>query len=190
MAILPFDPATLAPADRALYDAMVAQRAARGAPFDGPYLALMNHPQLCKRIEDLGYYLKFDGHLARDVYQFVVMCVARHTAAAFEWDDHLVHARAAGVPDAVIGQLQFGDPAQWAFPPPFGPALQVLRCALGWRSIPQAAQQAAIAAFGIQGLIEIVALSGFYQMFSAINCGFDVALPTGDAPAPFSGARG
>jgi iron(III) transport system ATP-binding protein len=81
---------------------MVAQRAAQGAPFSGPYLALMNHPQLCKRVEDLGYFLKFDGHLSREAYQFVVLCVARATGAAFEWDDHVAHARALHIPDDVI----------------------------------------------------------------------------------------
>lgn len=189
MATLPFDPATLAPADRALYDGMVAQRAAQGAPFSGPYLALMNHPQLCKRVQDLGFYLKFDGHLARDVYQFVVLCVARQTGAAFEWTDHVAHAKAAGVPDAVLARLARGGavPEPGAFPAPFALAARVLSHTLAWRNIPQDVQQPAIAAYGMQGFVEIVVLSGFYQMFSAINQGFDVALPAGQA-APFSAA--
>ena len=33
----------------------------------------MNHPQLCARVEELGFYLKFEGHLPREVYQFVVL---------------------------------------------------------------------------------------------------------------------
>ncbi len=111
MAFLPFDPATLSPADRALYDGMVAKRAGQGAPFSGPYLALMNHPQLCRRIEALGYYLKFDGHLSRDVYQFIVLCVSRETGAAFEWVDHVAHATAAGVPGR--GDRRRAGP--WAF---------------------------------------------------------------------------
>ena len=189
MANLPFDPAALAPADRALYDAMVAQRAAQGAPFSGPYLALMNHPQLCKRIQDLGFYLKFDGHLARDVYQFVVLAVARQTGAAFEWADHVEHARAAGVPDAVIAQLEERGLAGAPLPPPYALAAQVLTHTLAWRSIPQDVQRAAIAACGMPGFIEIVVLSGFYQMFSAINQGFDVAPPAGRVPAAFPAAR-
>ncbi len=189
MAKLPFDPAALAPADRALYDAMVAQRAAQGAPFSGPYLALMNHPQLCKRIQDLGFYLKFDGHLARDVYQFVVLAVARQTGAAFEWADHVEHARAAGVPDAVIAQLRDRGLAGAPLLPPYALAAQVLTHTLAWRSIPEDVQRDAIAAFGMPGFVEIVVLSGFYQMFSAVNQGFDVALPAGGAPAPIPAAR-
>ena len=137
MATLPFDPAALAPADRALYDAMVARRRAQGAPFDGPYLPLMNHPQLCQRIEALGYYLKFDGHLPRDVYQFVVLAVARATGAAFEWEDHVAHARAAGVPDAVISALHGQGLAGAALPLPYAAAAAVLARTLAWQDMPR-----------------------------------------------------
>ncbi len=175
MATLPFDPAALAPADRALYDAMVARRRAQGAPFDGPYLPLMNHPQLCQRIEALGYYLKFDGHLPRDVYQFVVLAVARATGAGFEWEDHVAHARAAGVPDAVIATLAQRGSAAAGLPAPYAAAAAVLAHTLQWQDIPADAQAAAIAQFGVEGFVEIVVLSGFYQMFAAINQGFAVA---------------
>jgi 4-carboxymuconolactone decarboxylase len=53
MARLPFDPATLSPSDLAIYNRMVERRNAQGAGFGGPYRALMNHPQLCEKIEDL-----------------------------------------------------------------------------------------------------------------------------------------
>ncbi len=168
---------------------MVAQRAAQGAPFSGPYLALMNHPQLCRRVEDLGYFLKFDGHLPRDVYQFVVLCVARATGAAFEWDDHVAHARALRIPEAVIGTVQrAGVAADAAYPPPYAMAARVLAHTLAWHDIPQDVQADAIAAYGVRGFVEIVVLTGFYQMFSVINQGFDVALPAGTA-APFPVTR-
>lgn len=176
MAALPFNPATLSPENRAIYDAMVARRKAQGAPFDGPYNALMNHPQLCKRVEELGYYLKFEGHLPRLVYQFTVLAVARSTGAAFEWADHVNHARAAGVPNEVIDTLQ-KDGLAGQFTSPFSQAAAVLEASLQWKDVPQSAQDAAIKSFGIEGFVELVVLSGFYQMFSAINQGFAVALP-------------
>ena len=184
MARLPFDPSALDDADRALYDGMVARRKSRGAPFGGPYDALMNHPQLCARVEELGFYLKFEGHLPREVYQFVVLSVAKQTGAAFEWVDHVAHARAAGIPEAVIGLLQSGGPAADGFPPPYNLVAQVLAHTLIWQDVPQPAQDAAVAAFGVKGFVEIVVTSGFYQMFSAVNQGFAVALPEG-AAKPF-----
>ncbi|MGD9543812.1 MAG: carboxymuconolactone decarboxylase [Methylocystis sp.] len=179
MAQLPFDPSTLSPADRARYDRMVDRRKAQGAGFGGPYAALMNHPQLCEKIEDLGYYLKFQGHLPRDVYQFVVLFVSRRTGAAFEWVDHIHHAEAAGVPSSLIGALQRGEDLGPVAAPPYDFVVQALESTLSWKNIPQPVQDKAIKAFGVEGFVELVVLSGFYQMFSSINEGFDVALPPG-----------
>ena len=65
MSELDMDPATL-PADaRALYEKMAARRKAQGEGFGGPYLALLNHPELARRIEELGFFLKFEGSRAR-----------------------------------------------------------------------------------------------------------------------------
>jgi hypothetical protein len=63
MTILPMDPAKLPAAGQALFAALSAKRKARGADFGGPYVALLNHPELARRIEDLGFFLKFEGVL-------------------------------------------------------------------------------------------------------------------------------
>lgn len=55
------------------------------------------------------------------------------------------------------------------------PPARVLAHTLQWQDIPADAQAAAIAQFGVEGFVEIVVLSGFYQMFAAINQGFAVA---------------
>jgi len=179
MAVLPFDPSTLSPDDRAIYGRMVERRKAQGAGFGGPYATLMNHPQLCEKIEDLGYYLKFQGHLPREVYQFVVLFVARRTGAAFEWIDHIRHAEAAGVPSSLIDALRQGEDVSAFAPAPFDIVSKTLEATLSWQNIPQSVQDQAITTFGVEGFVELVVLSGFYQMFSGINQGFDVALPTG-----------
>ena len=89
MTVLDMNPATL-PADaRTLYDTMGARRKAHGEGFGGPYLALLNHPELARRVEELGFFLKFEGALPRTIYQFIVLTVARATGAGFEWHDHI-----------------------------------------------------------------------------------------------------
>lgn len=185
MAQLPFDPAKLSPSDLALYERMAERRKAQGAGFGGPYAALMNHPELCEKIEDLGFYLKFRGHLPRDVYQFVVLAVARSAGAAFEWIDHEAQARAAGVPSSVIDALREKGIAAGAFPPPYHVVAKALGSTLVWRDIPQAVQDECVAAFGVKGFVELVVLSGFYQMFAAINEGFAISAPVG-LPRPFA----
>jgi 4-carboxymuconolactone decarboxylase len=184
MAELPFDPATLSPEDKALYDAMVARRKSQGAPFYGPYAALMNHPQLCRRIEEAGYYLKFEGHLSREIYEFAVIATARETAAPFMWLDHVDHARKAGVPEDVLETLRVSGVHGASFPEPYQLAAQVLQSAFRWKNIPAPVQTEAIARFSLHGYIELVVLAGFYQLFSVINQGFDVNPPS-DKPRPF-----
>ena len=174
MSKLSFDQKTLNSQDLALYEEMVAKRKKMGAPFDGPYQVLMNHPQLCEKIEALGYYLKFEGHLPRDVYQFVVLAVAKATRASFEWEDHLPHALSAGIPQEVIDLLKNTPLETTSFPHPYKLAAQLLSYVLHWKSIPDDLQKACIQTYLLQGFIEIVTLSGFYQMMSAINQGFDV----------------
>jgi hypothetical protein len=77
MSELDMNPATL-PADaQALYEKMAARRKAQGEGFGGPYLALLNHPELARRIEELGFFLKFEGALPRTIYQFIVLTGGR-----------------------------------------------------------------------------------------------------------------
>lgn len=174
MVKLPFNPLTLNTNDKAIYEAMVLERKRQGAPFGGPYAALMNHPALCQKIEALGFYLKFEGHLPRDVYQFVVLAVAKETHTDFEWDDHVKHALSAGLPSDIIDKLKV-DGLSSSFSDPYRLAAGILSATLVWKSIPAKIQADAIKEYGIYGLIEVVVLSGFYQMFSAINQGFDVS---------------
>jgi 4-carboxymuconolactone decarboxylase len=172
MTVLEMNVAQL-PADaQALYSTMAERRRAKGEGFGGPYLALLNHPELARRIEELGFFLKFEGVLPRTVYQFIVLTVARATGADFEWQDHIAHARAAGLPDDVIDAV--GSRRTAALPRPYGLAYAILQQTLAWQVVPDDLQAQAVAEWGKQGLVEIVVLSGFYQMFAAINQGFDI----------------
>jgi 4-carboxymuconolactone decarboxylase len=171
MAPLPFDPSRLDTDGRAIYERLKAHRAAQGAPFSGPYLALMNNPELSEKIEALGYYLKFDGALPREIYQFTVLYVAVACGADFEWQDHVAHARAAGIPDEVIEAIRTRCAIALE---PYATALPVIEAAFKWLDVPQSAQDAAIARFGIKAYVELVVVTGFYQMFSGINQGFAV----------------
>jgi 4-carboxymuconolactone decarboxylase len=175
MTVLDMNVATL-PADaQALYETMAARRKARGEGFGGPYLALLNHPELARRVEELGFFLKFEGALPRTVYQFIVLTVARATGAGFEWHDHIEHARAAGLPAEVIDCI--GSGRSEALPPPYALAQAILARTMAWQVVPEDLQARAAAEWGKRGLVEIVVLSGFYQMFAAINQGFDIRPP-------------
>jgi 4-carboxymuconolactone decarboxylase len=175
MTVLDMNPATLPAEGKALYETMAARRNARGEHFGGPYIALLNHPELARRIEELGFFLKFEGTLPRPIYQFIVLTIARTTGADYEWHDHIAHARAAGLPAEVIDCIGSGRTA--ALPQPYGLVRAILTKTTAWQVVPDDLQAQAVAQWGREGLVEIVVLSGFYQMFAAINQGFGIGMP-------------
>src|SRR5262249_13612948 len=179
MTELDMNPATL-PADaRALFEKMAARRKAQGEGFGGPYLALLNHPELARRIEELGFFLKFEGALPRTVYQFIVLTVARATGVGFEWHDHIAHAVAADLPADVVDCI--GSARTAALLQPYALLHPVLEKTMTWQVVPDDFPVQAVTQWGKRGLVEIVVLLGFYQMFAAINQGFDIR------PAPATG---
>lgn len=175
MAALPDPTATLTGDGRAIYEDILTRRKAKGVDHLGPYIPLLNHPQLARLIEQLGYYYKYESGLPRGIYQFVVLILAKRSGVAFVWDDHVASARAAGLPDDVIDVIKAGSKA---FAEPFDMVSQITDCAFAYRSIPQALQNRVVSRFGLHGLIEIVTLCGYYSMMAMVNGCFDVALPS------------
>jgi 4-carboxymuconolactone decarboxylase len=174
MAALPDPTATLTGDGRAIFEDIAARRKAKGVDHLGPYIPLLNHPELARLIERLGYYYKYESALPRDVYQFVVLMIAKRSGVAFEWNDHIAAARAAGLPEAVIDM--FG--VQGArFPAPFSTVGETMDCAFAYRSVPATLQDEVIRRYGVKGLIEIVTLCGFYSIMGMVNACFDVASP-------------
>ena len=181
MARLPDPTATLTPEAHFLYEQLKAKR----GRIDGMYLSLLNHPELTRRVSDLGTFLRFGGGtLPAAVREMVILWLARRVGAAYEWVKHEPPARAAGLSDAVINALRDGqappglDETQQA-------ALRVAEFALELHSIPAELQEALVAQVGLKGVIELVVLVGFYRMIAGVIFSFDVDLPE-DATDPFT----
>jgi len=165
-----------------IYEEILAKRSAQGTNVRGLYIPLMNHPELAQLIESLGYYLKFKGKLPRAAYQFVVFWVARRIGVAFEWLDHQGPAREAGLSDGLIEAILKCD--RDLIPYPYSIILATIDVVLDYKSIPANVQDEMIKLYGVQGLIEVVTLCGFYQMVGQITQAFEVPLPEGSSP-PF-----
>lgn len=174
MAALPDPTSTLTGEGRSIYEDILVRRRAKGVDHLGPYIPLLNHPELAKLIEQLGWYYKYESKLPREVYQFVVLVLAKRSGVAFVWADHVAAARAAGLDAALIEAIAAGSTG---FPDPFDAVAALTGCAFAFRSIPPDLQDKAVARFGVDGLIEIVTLCGYYTMMAMVNGCFDVQLP-------------
>lgn len=174
MAALPDPIPKLSGDGRRIYDDILTRRKAKGVDYLGPYIPLLNHPELAQYIERLGYFYKYESKLPRDVFQFVVLALAIRSNVAFIWDDHVASAQAAGLPDDIIDAIKTKSTT---FAPPYDGVYAATDCAFQFKSIPTDLQNRVIAQFGMHGLIEIVTLCGFYTMIGMVNICFDVPLP-------------
>lgn len=172
MARLPDPTESLTGTDRKIYDEMLARRRSQGTGLYGPYTALMHHPELAQRIEQLGYYFKFESTLPRDVYQFVVLDFAKRVGSEFEWRDHVAPASEAGLPDDVVDALERGEGR--SLPDPYGVVDQVIGVAMRYEDLSAELQDRVIELLGVKGLIEVVTLVGFYSIIGQVNSVFDV----------------
>jgi 4-carboxymuconolactone decarboxylase len=131
----------------------------------GPFLPLLRSPELLDRVGKVGEYLRFAGVLDARVRELVTCAVARHVSNQFEWTMHAPLARKAGVAQATIEALRVGArPRQ--LPADEEAALDFTRELLATHGVSDPAYQAALAAFGEQGVVELASLVGYFAMVS------------------------
>ena len=181
MAKLPDPTASLSPHGQELYQQLVAKR----RRIDGMYRSLLNHPELTRHVSDLGTFLRFgSGALPDALRELLILWVARELGAPYEWVKHEPVARKAGVSTTVIEAIRTQQ-APTGLEDLQQAALAAAQCVLKRRSIPQAVQDELAAALGVQGVVELVVLCGFYEMIAGVIFAFDVPLPEGAAD-PFA----
>jgi 4-carboxymuconolactone decarboxylase len=169
--------ATATPAQQAAWD-RIGQSRGRVA---GPFAALLHSPELARRVAETGHYVRFDGPLPQDVREIAIITVARALDAQYEWAAHAVLARKAGVREEVITAIRerkaptglTGDEAQvWRF------ADALLR----EHRVPDADFAALQARFGLEGLVDLTVLVGYYAMVACALNAFGVEPTPGEPP--------
>ncbi|MES2975941.1 MAG: carboxymuconolactone decarboxylase family protein [Pseudomonadota bacterium] len=151
---------SMTPAQRQAADELIA--GPRKAVF-GPFIPLLRSPELMGRVGKLGEYLRFDSVLDVRVRELATCIAARHTSNQFEWLMHVPAARKAGVAQATLDAIAEGrHPAGMAADEAAAAnvALEVLR----HHGLSDATWAEALGVFGEQGVVELVALVGYFVM--------------------------
>src|SRR5574339_87393 len=105
----PIPPDRLTADQRAAIDEMVAGR--RGGVI-GPFIATLRSPELTRRLQRLGEYLRFHAAVPEKLRELAILCVAREWTQAFEWQVHAPIAATAGVaPDTIAAIAEGRRPA-------------------------------------------------------------------------------
>ena len=161
----PIPPEELTTDQQAVVDEMTA--GPRGAVI-GPFVAMLRSPELTRRLQRLGEYIRYNAALPEKLREMAILLTAREWKQGFEWDVHAPLAAQAGLSDAVIAAI-----AQGHAPASLGPADELLVYSVftelhRTRAVSDSTYSAACREFGEQGVIDLVALIGYYTTLAMI----------------------
>jgi 4-carboxymuconolactone decarboxylase len=146
----------------------------------GPFNAFVHAPGVGRHLSSLGGTLRFSTSIDRRLSELAIITVGAAWKAEFEWWAHERLAREHGVPDAVVEAIGRGDD------PPFDAKDERLVYAVARQltetgRIDQASYDAARELLGDEGMVELVALCGYYTLVSYLVNAFAVPLPPGSS---------
>lgn len=176
----PLDPEALSPEQRRVYEAILAGPRGR---IEGPLAAWLASPGLADPAQALGAYLRFRSSLPAVLRELAILTVAAHYRAEYEWWAHSRIAREVGLDGAIIEAIRTGAA------PAFADADQafvhrIARTLLNEHRLNDADFAEARARLGLEGLVDLIGLVGYYGLVSLTLNVFEVETPDGSRAFP------
>ena len=147
----------------------------------GPFLALIHNPELARRVQALGEQLRWKSKLPPQLLELAVLVTARRWTCQFEWFMHEKLARKAGLDARIIEAV-----AQAKMPQQMGKEESLVHAfclqAHTTGQVDDATFAAAKALFGLDGVLELLALNGYYSMMAMVLNSAGIPLPEDTEP--------
>ena len=147
----------------------------------GPFNAWLRSPEIGDALQNVGAKVRFKSSLPAALNEFAILITAREWTSQYEWYAHHSLAMKAGLPPQVAADLAQGRK----------PEGMDADTALVWqfctelhrnRVVSDATYAAAKQRFGEQGVVDLIAVSGYYVTVSMTLNVAQVGLPPGVAP--------
>ena len=147
----------------------------------GPFVPLIHNAKAADAVQRMGSFLRFDGTLPAALREMVILVVARHWSAQYEWFAHHKIALDAGLEPAIADAI-----AKRQRPDFKDPLLEVTYDYVTElhrdHQVSDATFIAAEGALGASQMVELVVLCGHYNLIAMVLNGFKVDVPGGLTP--------
>ncbi|MEO6570955.1 MAG: carboxymuconolactone decarboxylase family protein [Ilumatobacteraceae bacterium] len=148
----------------------------------GPFNSWLYVPKIGRRLSSLGAHLRFGTSIPRHLAEIAICTVGAHWRSEFEFWAHAPMAIDHGVEPAVIEALRSGaDPVFDTDEERL--VHQVATQLLNDRRVDDATYAGTRTLLGEAGMVELVALIGYYCLISMLLNLFEVPLPAGEVPS-------
>ena len=168
------DPAALTPEQKQVYDQIARQH----AQVRGPWQIELRIPDVAHAYHSLYERLCVHPKIGRRLFELMVIVVARHWTAQFMWAAHERLALEHGIAREIVDAIHAGrtptfreDDERLVY--------EVTRELLEQRRLGQATYDRALAAFGEEQLVELIAGAGTYVSLALQLVAFDWTPPAG-----------
>jgi 4-carboxymuconolactone decarboxylase len=176
---------------RALYDAiksgprsaMKNSSAASPGPLGGPFNVLLRSPEVGNIIQSLGAAIRFKSSIPSKLNELAIITTARQWSAHYEWQAHHRLALDAGL-DPAIGEAiaQGRRPAKMAEDEAI---VDVFSTELHeTHGVSHGPDKRALDRFGERGVMDLIAVNGYYVLVSMVLNVDRTPLPEGAKPLP------
>lgn len=173
----------MTPAQRSIAEAIMSGPRGR---MSGPFNAWLRSPELADRLQKVGEYVRFNTSLDKRINEMAILMTAQAWGAQYEWYVHAQFALKAGLDPAVISAIGAGlkpdkmkddEAVAWEF------ITQLRRD----HSVDDAIYARALEKFGEAGIVDLIAVNGYYDVVSMTLNVARVRAPA-DAQLPFKQA--
>ncbi len=147
----------------------------------GPGMVAAMSPEMALRRRPLSNYVRWELKLPQNVQELAVLATARHMDCGYVWNAHAGMARKAGVSDALIEAIRDRQPLP-AMGDDESAVVGFVTAFLTTHSVSDATFEAAVAQFGMQNTVDLIALMGQYVTNAGFLNAFEVPLPDTTEP--------
>jgi len=170
-------------AQRSIADAIMSGPRGR---MSGPFNAWLRSPELADRLQKVGEYVRFNTSLDKRINEMAILMTAQVWGAQYEWYAHAPLALKAGLDPAVVKAIGAGrkpnnmkddEAIVWEF------TTQLRRD----HSVDDPTYARALEKFGEPGIIDLIAVNGYYDVVS-MTLNVARVKPPAEAEMPFKQA--
>jgi len=174
----------LNPAQKTMVNDLLA---GKRTSLSGPFNVFLRSPEMGNLAQKLGEYVRFKSAVPRKLNEMAIIMTAKWWSSPYEWTAHKTAAQQAGLSDAIIDAIQAGrrPPSMQKDEAVVYDFCSELR---ERRRVSDATFKAAIDLLGEQGVVDVIAAMGYYDLVAmALNVD-RYPLPEG-TPPPFADPR-
>ena len=163
---------------RRVYDAVVS--GPRGV-LVGPLRAALHRPELADKWQQFGEILRYRTSLPPRLSELAILVTARHWTSQLEWQQHAPAALKGGLAKEIVEAIRTGkrpvfEKEDEAAVFDYSFELQ------NTKAVQDSTYQRTLGLIGVQGVVELTALIGYYTMVAMTLIAHEVPLPAGAAP--------